>query len=126
MADAHDAAYRASVVALQARAEHPAVLPGVQPAAHVRAYHHLGLACRDPGASAAFYARLGFNPLGGDAGAARGAGIVRLCHVTNGLELHLLQADDVSGSDNVLMDVAELKDPGHTHASWAVPSVPAL
>ena len=122
----HDAAYRASVVALQAKTEHPAVLPGVKPAASVRAYHHLGLACRDPSASSSFYQTLGFKPLDGDAGAARGAGIVRLGHASNGLELHLLQADDKSGSDNILMDRPTEKWPGHTHASWAVPSVPAL
>ena len=114
-----DAAYRASVVALQARTGHPAVLPGVAPAATVLRYHHLGLACRDVAASAAFYARLGFAPLGG------GDAILRLRHV-NGLELHLLQADDVSGTGNALMDVPDVKPPGHTHASWAVPSVPAV
>ena len=127
---AHDAAYRESVVkmATQPTTDWPPVVPGLdKPAVSCLRYHHLGLACRDIGASTRFYAQLGFEAeqLSSASAPAKGAGIVRL-RGAGGLELHLIQADDCSGTDNLLMDNPQLKAPGHTHASWKVPSVPAL
>lgn len=118
----------------------PSVLPAnaPPPAVSCLRYHHLGLAVRSVDASAAYYAKLGFARLpgggageAGEAAPARGGGIVRLRNAS-GLELHLVQAD-ADGADspaeptNVLMDCApEAKAPGHTHASWTVPSVPGV
>lgn len=36
-----------------------------------------------------------------------------------------MRADDLSFPDNILMDRPTTKLPGHTHASWTVPSVPS-
>ena len=116
--------YKAQVAALTSATVFPPVLQdgGAAPVTPLR-YHHLGLVCRSPAESAAFYGRLGFAP-----SSAGGGGVTRLANV-GGLQLHLLQADEVAreaeGKDNVLMDFPAVKYPGHTHASWSVPSVPA-
>lgn len=124
------AAYKEHVKSLfQTTSGFPAVIEGIEPSATALRFHHLGVVCRDPAASAAFYARFGFHIVdGGDVSAARGAGIVRLGH-SNGLELHLIQADappDSPEPRNILMDTPDLKYPGHTHGSWSVPSVPGV
>jgi len=121
-------AYRESVVkmATASNADFPPVLSDpVTPAVTCLRYHHLGLVCRDVPASVQFYAKLGFEGPAALAAHAKGAGIVRLVG-SGGLELHLVQADDCSGTDNLLMDDAQNKAPGHTHASWKVPSVPGV
>ena len=129
MASQHDAAYREKVVAMMSKAstDWPPVVPGLAaPAVSCLRYHHLGLACRDVAASTRWYAQLGFlaqQPV--SSGPAKGDGIVVL-RGAGGLELHLVQADDCSGSDNLLMDNPTLKAPGHTHASWKVNSVPGV
>jgi len=121
------AGYRELVVSLQTQKEWPPVVPDQQAApVSPLSYHHLGFVCRDVAASIAFYSKLGFNPTAGDPASAKGEGIVRLAH-GSGLELHLIQADvDPSGSANILMDDPQVKAPGHTHASWTVPSVPGV
>lgn len=129
-----DAAYRASVIAMASATASslPRVVPGgAAPLVQALAYHHLGLGCRSVPASVAFYAQLGWSILpGGDLASSRGKSIVRLKHA-NDLELHLVAADDeapTSADDsplNILMDVPTVKPPGHTHASWTVPSVPS-
>jgi len=87
-------------------------------------YHHLAIAVSDVPAAAAFYGKLGFSAT--EAVGAhprilelRGAG---------GLILHLVRADEPlpEAGKNILMDYATVKHPGHTHASWSVPSVPAV
>jgi catechol 2,3-dioxygenase-like lactoylglutathione lyase family enzyme len=104
------------------------VIEGVSPVVHAQRFHHLGIVCRDPSKSIAFYSHLGFSVVDGNPSESRGAGIVRLRH-PNGLELHLIQADaPVTASEphNVLMDTPETKYPGHTHCAWTVPSVPGV
>lgn len=127
-----DPNYRAGVVAVmsaQSSSMPPVVADLAPPPVTPLRYHHLGLVCRDVSASAAFYSQLGFAAGDSESGAAKGEGVFTLTHV-KGLQLHLIQADDVSrdanGCDNVLMDFPTLKHPGHTHASWAVPSVPSV
>jgi catechol 2,3-dioxygenase-like lactoylglutathione lyase family enzyme len=125
MASPQDAAYRENVVKLATTTDWPPVVHGLAtPAVTCLRYHHLGLACRDVAASQRFYAALGFNALqpSSSSAPAKGDGIVVL-RGAGGLELHLVQADDCSGSDNVLMDNPTQKAPGHTHCSWKVPSV---
>ena len=82
-------------------------------------FHSLGLAVSSLPATTAFYALLGFAP-------AAPSETMTLKHATNGLLLHICMATDLSRADNWLMDDAKSKAPGHTHASWAVPSVPGM
>jgi catechol 2,3-dioxygenase-like lactoylglutathione lyase family enzyme len=107
----------------------PAVVEGAVPIANALRFHHLGLICRNPIASISFYERLGFHLLiGGNVAASRGTEIVRLKH-SNGLEIHLVQADapiDSAEPHNILMDTPTTKYPGHTHCAWTVPSVPGV
>jgi catechol 2,3-dioxygenase-like lactoylglutathione lyase family enzyme len=124
-----DAGYKDKVAAIVSnKTNYPLVIAELgAPAAQCVRYHHLGLACRDVAASVVFYGKLGFSRLpGGDVAASRGANIVRLRGAGAGLELHLVQADDLSTEGNLLMDYEQLKPPGHTHASWKVPSVPSV
>jgi catechol 2,3-dioxygenase-like lactoylglutathione lyase family enzyme len=89
-----------------------------KPAVRVLRFHSLGLAVCSLPATTAFYALLGFTAASSDT--------LTLKHATNGLQLHLCMATDLSHTDNWLMDNASSKAPGHTHASWAVPSVPGM
>jgi hypothetical protein len=89
-----------------------------KPAVRVLRFHSLGLAVSCLPATTAFYALLGFT--------AASSETTTLKHVTNGLELHICMATDLSRTDNWLMDSASSKAPGHTHASWSVPSVPGV
>jgi catechol 2,3-dioxygenase-like lactoylglutathione lyase family enzyme len=121
--------YKARVTALFAneKKEFPVVANAAEPVVNVLRYHHLGIACANVAVSAAFYAKFGFQRISGNDLAAKGNDILVLTH-SNGLSLHLLQADSVPSGPphNVLMDNATSKAPGHTHASWTVPSVPAV
>ena len=122
--------YKARVTALfehEKKKEFPVVANAAEPVVNVLRYHHLGIACTNVAGSAAFYAKFGFQRISGNDSAAKGSGILVLTH-PNGLSLHLLQADIVPSGPphNVLMDNATSKAPGHTHASWTVPSVPAV
>ena len=111
--------YRDAVVAAALGKSFPPVIPDlVTPAVTCLRYHHLGLVCRDLPSSQRFYAPLGFEAL-------PGPGLVRL-RGCGGLELHLIQADDCAVIGNLLMDDEKHKPPGHTHASWKVPSVPSV
>jgi catechol 2,3-dioxygenase-like lactoylglutathione lyase family enzyme len=134
----------------------PRVLPAGEdgpPACTVVEYHSIGVGVTDVAASAAFYAKLGMIPVhvetsaecdddggaGGSAAADGGNTILRLS-APSGLLLDLVPAtagapppSDAAAAlggapapENVLMDVAGWKPPGHTHASWRVPSVPAV
>lgn len=117
--------YRDNVIQMHTETEFPAVPNAACPVVNVLQYHHLGVVCADVAAAVAFYAPLGFVRTCGDVSAAKGDGIVLLVHI-NGLTLHLIQADVVPDSaHNVLMDDPICKAPGHTHASWSVPSIPA-
>lgn len=117
------AAYREGVVAAMTRtAGLPSVLEGVSPAASCVRYSHLALACRDVEKSVDFYRKLGFARVS----ETDSSNIVRLRHVSNGLDLHLVSATDTAVEGNVLMDTPTLKHAGHTHASWTVPSVPGV
>ena len=89
-----------------------------KPAVRVLRFHSLGLAVSSLPATTAFYALLGFT--------AASSETMTLKHATNGLELHICMATDLSRTDNWLMDNSSSKAPGHTHASWTVPSVPGV
>ena len=131
-----DPAYKAKVASLFAKDRvFPAVPGGESPAVVALRYSCLGLAVEDVDAAAAFYAKLGFERAA-DArllsGAPGSSPPVPVLRSRLGLELHLLRAaaplKDADGKPvNALMDVpAAHKGPGHTHASWSVPSVPTV
>lgn len=115
-------AYRRSVVETMTKTEFPlwnASLPS--PLVQALTYSHLGLTCADLEVSIRFYAKIGFEVFKKD----EESGIMLLRN-TEGLELHLIKSDLPSPEGkNVLMDFPNLKPPGHTHASWKVPSVPS-
>jgi len=136
-AHAASAAYREGVVAAMTRAELPRVAGAAAggPAVCALRFSCLGLGVSDVPRAEAFYSALGFARVA-DAPlhAAGGGAPVPVLRSAAGLELHLLPAaaplprgaDDGAPPLNVLMDVpAAEKAPGHTHASWSVPSVPA-
>ena len=143
--------YREKVISAQKRdllSLPQVLLDAPPPATHVLAHHSLGLGVTSPATSIAWYARLGFEefPAVSEAGAA-----VRRLRAPGGLLVDLipveasaplpvgaaaalssLRASSVATGapppvdpTNVLMDVPSWKPPGHTHASWSVPSVPA-
>ena len=115
-------AYRKSVIEAMTKSEYPLwndKLP--KPTVQVIRYKQLGLTCADPLSSAEFYKKLGFQQQGG-----KDAEILRMIN-SEGLELHLIKSDvPAPDGKNVLMDFPHLKPPGHTHASWKVPSVPGV
>jgi catechol 2,3-dioxygenase-like lactoylglutathione lyase family enzyme len=132
----------------------PRVLPAGEdgpPACTVIEHHSLGVGVTDVAASAAFYAKLGMIPVhversadcdddGGAGSAADGGNTILRLSAPGGLLLDLVPAtagapppSDATAAlggapapENVLMDVAGWKPPGHTHACWRVPSVPAV
>ena len=140
--------YRASVIAFAtaATASLPRVIADgdVAPAAHPLAYHHIGIACTSIPDTLQFYAKLGFKVAHRDAGSSREGKAAGIVVLSNGkLELHIIQADarvvkaadgsatvrpltDATPAINILMDTPSVKHPGHTHASWTVPSVPSV
>ncbi|CAB9510731.1 glyoxalase [Seminavis robusta] len=99
------------------------------PVAQVLKYHHLGLATMDLSATTAFFGKLGFQPLDPPNS--------RILRNPNGMQLHLLQADEAptrpikndNGTEeeifNILQDTPTEKYCGHTHAAFFVPSVAA-
>lgn len=121
----------------------PRVLPAGEdgpPACTVVEYHSIGVGVTDVAASAAFYAKLGMISVHVERSAdCDDDGGLRLS-APSGLLLDLVPAtagapppSDAAAAlggapapENVLMDVAGWKPPGHTHASWRVPSVPAV
>jgi catechol 2,3-dioxygenase-like lactoylglutathione lyase family enzyme len=130
-----DPAYKAKVASLFAKDRvFPSIPGGESPAVVALRYSCLGLAVENVEAAAAFYGKLGFERAADASalGGAPGAPPVPVLRSRLGLELHLLRAaaplKDADGKPlNALMDVpAAQKGPGHTHASWSVPSVPAV
>lgn len=85
-----DPGYRAMVMSAQKGATTPILSDALQPAVQCLRYHHLGLVCRDPAASAAWYAKLGFVPVKGSESATSSSSL-RL-RGASGLELYLIQA----------------------------------
>lgn len=86
-----------------------------EPLVRVLAYDHIAVAVTDVDASRSFYEKIGFAATGTSA-------LVN----ASGMKLFLLQADHrLEDNRNALMDFPEHKYPGHTHACFAVPSVPA-
>ena len=116
-----DPKYKDQVAQLFSQTTFPSIVEGVAPITP-RRYHHIGLICRNIPQCCEFYAKLGWSVILDQPGS-----VVRLRH-PNTLELHLIQADDTARgeADNILMDTPQLKHPGHTHASWSVPSVPSV
>ena len=91
------------------------------PAVSVIDYHHLGLAVGEIGRSSAFFEKLGFKA----SAELSSKDSVVVMRSSGGLYLHLFKADrPVEDERNLLMDFPDKKYPGHTHASFTVPSVP--
>lgn len=112
-------AYREQVTSMFRQTDFP-LLTTTDPAVSVIGYHHLAIAASSLAPTVAFYSQLGFQPL------LEGGKSVRL-RSPAGLELHLIQADQpLQDNLNLLMDFPTHKPPGHTHASWTVPSVPGM
>jgi catechol 2,3-dioxygenase-like lactoylglutathione lyase family enzyme len=93
----------------------------VQSTAKVLSYAHLGLAVTDISKSIEWLSKVGFDKQlpGNDS--------VKVLQNAEGMEIHLFKSDTgfEPGHKNVLMDFPENKYPGHTHASFMVPSVHA-
>ena len=118
------AADRDKVISMQTRKDFPLITEKV-PAVTVLKYHSLGMAVSDVSASTAFYGKLGFEPTAAADGAS--ASPIRVLRSSAGkLYLHLIPAVPLVDGKNLLMDYPTSKPPGHTHASWSVPSVPAV
>ena len=124
------------------------VLPaGITPATHVLAHHSICLGVTSLTQSKDFYAKLGFTTI-----VSESTNFIRLQMPATGMQIDLIPAVSnaalplgavavLAASEatvaqaatttppvpsNVLMDVVGWKAPGHTHASWSVPSVPSI
>ena len=102
----------------------PAQLPTIssaEPAVVVAGFHSLAVTCSDRAVSAAFYGKVGFTAV-----PEKTTDAVTVLRNKGGLELHLSVCDKgVDDDQNILMDFASNKYPGHTHASFVVPNVAA-
>lgn len=103
-------------------------MAGSESCTRVLKYHHVGIAVMDIPASIQFYAKLGFVRTKDGVSSSMNT----ILRNDTGMEIHLLQADEALKMDattkiqcNILMDTPDVKYCGHTHASFAVPSVPA-
>ena len=117
-----DAAYRQSVIATTTARKYPLWKESRgEPLVRTIQYSHLGLGVSDLTASVSFYEKIGFTVVGANTKSA----VIRLRN-SEGLELHLFKISPAPEGKNVLMDFPSHKPPGHTHASWKVPSVPGV
>jgi catechol 2,3-dioxygenase-like lactoylglutathione lyase family enzyme len=96
------------------------VIGSSPPAVSVLDYHHLGLAVGDIERSCGFFEKLGFKK----APEWCVKPSVTVMRSSGGLYIQIFKADrPVEDERNLLMDFPEKKYPGHTHASFTVPSV---
>ncbi|EKX31724.1 hypothetical protein GUITHDRAFT_149120, partial [Guillardia theta CCMP2712] len=97
----------------------PKLLTTVRPPFKLIGYHHLGVAVSQMPAALDFYGKLGFKEVEDG----RSTEERRMMKNAGGLQLHLFKADaGHENNQNILMDFKDVKYPGHTHASFLVPS----
>ena len=90
-----------------------------KPLCEVLRYAQLGVAVSNIATSVAFYEKIGFQMLATHEN-------VTVLRNRGGLELHMCLCDKpLDDGKNLLMDFPASKYPGHTHAAFSVPSVPA-
>lgn len=95
------------------------IITTVKPLCEALRYAQLGIAVSNIANSVAFYSKIGFEVVSSQETFA-------VLRNRGGLELHMCLCDKpLEDGKNLLMDFPQNKYPGHTHAAFSVPSVPA-